>query len=380
MPSDQPTKDAASAGRSSACRTGKSDAGLLARAYAWEAYHRGDPGRTIVGLSRGRITDDEDAMMMIESLVAVGREDQAAIAVSHCAGLDGTGQLGDGKARLAAARAQILTGELEDAIDNIQIVQLRRGQSRHEAEINRLFRLAAIRPAAEWERVIERRLERGAKRLAQLAARDLADFVPGMNTLIVRRALGEAKPITLDPHWVSDLIAALPAAQGSAAHILSRLARPDDDSLAAADRLAAGWFSALVPSTKDRDAHAAGAVLSLGVALVQYIAEASVPPTPIAARIVHIATWRRCILVRRARYQIEPTGVSARCSSSSSGLAAAPEWPDRYVAVAARASVRPRGRTRRGISRTTSPACRTWRACCAATKRIGWEGGSGWCA
>ncbi|HEX4452925.1 MAG TPA: hypothetical protein VH143_18750 [Kofleriaceae bacterium] len=323
LPTDPQTKDAFGWALKRVSHW-KSDAGLLARAYAWEGYHRGDPGRAIVGLSRGRITDDEDAMMMIESLVAVGREDQAAIAVSHCAGLDGNGVLGDGKARLAAARAQILTGQLEDAIDNIQIVQLRRGQSRHEAEINRILRLAAIRPAAEWERVIERRLERGAKRLAQLAARDLADFVPGMNTLIVRRALGEAKPITLDPHWVSDLIAALPAAQGSAAHILSRLARPDDDSLAAADRLAAGWFGALVPSTKDRDAHAAGAVLALGVALVQYIAEASVPPTPIAGAYRHIAT-EALHLVRRARYQIEPTAIRALLQLVER-LAVAPEW------------------------------------------------------
>ena len=39
----------------------KTDAGLLARAYAWEGFHRGDPGRAVVGLTRGRITDDEDA-------------------------------------------------------------------------------------------------------------------------------------------------------------------------------------------------------------------------------------------------------------------------------------------------------------------------------
>ena len=43
-------------------------------------------------------------MMLIDSLVAIGREDQAEIAYQHCAGLDGNGVLGDGKARLAAAR------------------------------------------------------------------------------------------------------------------------------------------------------------------------------------------------------------------------------------------------------------------------------------
>src|SRR5262249_38676314 len=152
-------------------------------------------------------------------------------------GLDGMGLLADGKARLAAARALILRGKLEEAIDQIQVVQLRRSQSRHEAEINRLLRLAATRPAADWERVIERRIERGALRLAQMAARDLADFVPGLDSAIVQRALGERTPISLDPRWVKELIATLPQIQKTAATVLTRLARPDDDSLAAADQL-----------------------------------------------------------------------------------------------------------------------------------------------
>jgi tetratricopeptide (TPR) repeat protein len=302
----------------------KTDAGLLARSYAWEGYHRGDPGRAITGLARGRITDDEDAMIMIDSLIAIGREDQAEIAVEHCAGLDGVGALGDGKARLAAARTSILVGKLDDAIDHIQIVQLRRAQSRHEAEINRLFRLAAIRPAEEWVQVIERRIARGAKKLAQLAARDLADFVPGMSSTVVQRALGDMKPITLDPHWVSDLIGALPAAQATAAQILQRLARPDDDSLESADVLAAEWWTALVPPAKDRDAHAAGAVLALGVALVQYIAEASVAPSPVAGAYRHIAT-EALHLVRRSRYQIEPAAIRALLALVER-LGQAPEW------------------------------------------------------
>jgi tetratricopeptide (TPR) repeat protein len=302
----------------------KSDSGLLARSYAWEGYHRGDPGRAISGLARGRITDEEDAMIMIESLVSVGREDQAEIAVQHCAGLDGIGTLGDGKARLSAARACILVGKLDEAIDHIQVVQLRRGQSRHEAEINRLFRLAAIRPAEQWTGVIERRLDRGAKRLAQLAARDLADFVPGMQSTVVQRALGDTKPITLDPHWVSDLIGALPAVQATAAAILQRLARPEDDSLESADLLAAEWWAPLVPPAKDRDAHASGAVLALGVALVQYIAEASVAPSPVAGAYRHIAT-EALHLVRRSRYQIEPAAIRALLALVER-LGAAPEW------------------------------------------------------
>src|ERR1044071_9572882 len=104
------------------------------------------------------MTDDDDAMMLIEALCAVGRTEEAATAYWHCAGIDGPGILGDGKARLAAAKALILNGDLDEAIDQIQIVQLRRSQSRLEAEINRILRLAATRPADEWDQVIERRL------------------------------------------------------------------------------------------------------------------------------------------------------------------------------------------------------------------------------
>ncbi len=302
----------------------KSDAGLLARAYAWEGYHRGDPGRAITGLTRGRITDDEDAGMLIESLVAIGREEQAEIAYFLCAGLDGTGQLGDSKARLAGAKALILRGKLDEAIDQIQITQLRRPQSRLEAEINRLLRLAASRPAAEWDRVIERRLERGAHRLARMAARDLADFVPGLDTPVVRRALGDRAQLAIDPVWIAELIAAVPSAAASSSAILGRLALPNETTLRAADALAAEWWTALVPATKDRDAHAGGAVLALGLALANYLVAASGPPSPIAGAYRHIAT-EAMHLVRRSRYQIDPIQIQALLRLVDH-LGAAPEW------------------------------------------------------
>ena len=165
---------------------------------------------------------------------------------------------------------------------------------------------------------------------------------------MIRRALGEPTPIALDPRWIADLIAALPARARSAAAIVARLARPEDDSLAAADALAQEWWTALVPPAKDRDAHAAGAVLALGVALAQYLAEASVPPTPIAGAYRHIAT-EALHLVRRSRYQIEPAAIRALLAlverlGAGAGVAA------RYLAAARRARARSRGRARRAIS------------------------------
>jgi tetratricopeptide (TPR) repeat protein len=321
LPDDAGTKDAF-AWASKRISHWKTDAGLLARAYAWEGYHRGDPGRAIAGLTRGRITDDDDSAMLIDALCSVGREDQARVAYHHCAGLDGVGLIGDAKARLAAAKALILGGDLEEAIDQIQIVQLRRGQSRLEGEINRTFRLAATRSHSEWDRVIERRLERGALRLAQMAARDLADFVPGADTHAIRRALGDRKKMKVEPKWLAELLNAVPSAHGDA--IVTRLARPTDDTLRAADTLAQEWWTVLVPPAKDREAHAAGSVLALAVSLARYFVEASGAPTPIAGAYRQIAT-EALNLVRRSRYQIDPTAVQGLLKMVDR-LNAAPEW------------------------------------------------------
>lgn len=325
LPEDAPTQESFAWAQKRIAHW-KGDAGLLARAYAWEGHHRGDPGRVIAGLTRGRITDDDDAMMLLEALVAIGRPEQAELAFWQCAGLDGVGVLGDGKARLAAAKALILTGDLEEALDQIQIVQLRRGQSRLEADVNRLLRLAATRPGIEWERAVERRLELGAVTLARYAARDLADFVPNLDTPVIRRALGERQPLALDPVWLAELIAAVPAAQATASAIVNRLARPraGRDPLEAADALAQEWWTVLVPPARDRDAHAAGAVLALGLSLAHYLVAASEAPSPIAGAYRHIAT-EALHLVRRSRYQIEPGAIQAVLRMAD-WLAGAPEW------------------------------------------------------
>lgn len=302
----------------------RSDPALLARSYAWEGHHRAEVGRVLAGLTRSRMTDDDDAMMLIDALCTVGREEEAATAYWQCAGIDGAGILGDGKARLAAARALILTGDLDEALDQIQIVQLRRSQSRLEAEINRLLRLAATRPASDWERVVEVRLERGATTLARMAARDLGDFVPGLDTPVIARALGERRRLAIDPLWIAELIGAVPAAQATSSAIIERLAPPRHATLAAADALAQDWWTVLVPSARDRDAHAACAVLALGLSLAHYLVAASGPPSPVAGAYRHIAT-EALHLVRRSRYQIDGAAIQALLRMID-WLGDAPEW------------------------------------------------------
>ena len=286
----------------------KTDAGLLARAYAWDAYYRGDPGRAAQAMFRSRVGDADDAAMVISSLSTLGRDEQANLASQHFHGSNGA-LLGDGRARLAACRAMIIAGDLSDAMEQLQIVQLRRNGSRFEAEINRLLRLAACRSATEWERVITRRLDTGALDLGRRAARDLADFVPRLDAAIVDKALGPRTPMNLDPVWLAEFVAAIPNLSNPEA-LLARLATPSEISLKSADALAQEWWNVVVPPAKDRDGHAAGALAGLGIGLANYLALSMGPATPMSGAYRHIAT-EALQLVRRGRYQLDTQGIRA---------------------------------------------------------------------
>lgn len=300
------------------------DPHLLANAYAWDGHHGADPGRVVRGLSLGRIGDEDDAAMLIDALIALGREELAVVAVHHLLGVDGGMALGDGKARLAAARALLLCGDASTAIEQIQIVQLRRPQARLEAEINRVLRLACGRSPSEWDVVIRKRLGVGAERLARMAARDLADFVPGVSRAVFTAALGEHTPFAIDDAAIQIAIDAVPAAARWSQAIVGRLRRPPDDTLESADRLAQEWWSVLVPPAKDRDGHAASAMLAFAVAIARYLELTAQPPTPIAGAYRHIAT-EALHLIRRSRYQIDDRAIRGvlavfdRCNE-------APDW------------------------------------------------------
>ena len=279
--------------------------GALARAYAREGFHRGDPGRVVAGFARTPVADADDAVALLEALVALGREDLARVGLHH---LGGGGRIGDGKDRLLGARLRILGGDLDRAVEDVLVAELRRGQSRLEADVNRTLRLACVRRPDEWDGVVTRLVDRGALRLARLAARDLADFVPGLDPAVIERALGARPRREVDPARLAALADALPALSDGAAAIDARLAPPAEASLAAADQLGQEWWTVLVPPNKDRDAHAAGAVYACGVALAHYLALASGPPTPLSGAYRHVAT-EALHLVRRGRYEIDEGGA-----------------------------------------------------------------------
>ncbi|MCE9578271.1 MAG: hypothetical protein K8W52_34410 [Deltaproteobacteria bacterium] len=301
------------------------DPTTLAQSYAWEGHHRGDPGRVLAGFARGKIDDADDAAMMLDALSAVGREDLGLIAYDHFLG---SGAVVDGKARLRGARLHVQLGDLDRALEDLLIATLRRSQSRLEAEINRTLRLAVVRKPDEWSGALARLYDKGARRLARLAARDLADHVPGLDPALLERCLGARPAWTLDPAVLAALAAALPALGASADAIATRLALPalaaGDDPLAAADVLAQEWWTVLVPPNKDRDAHAAGALYALGIAVGHYLALASGEATPVAGAYRHIAT-EALHLVRRARYQIDDAGAKAILAVIEA-CRATPDW------------------------------------------------------
>lgn len=275
------------------------DPDVLCNAFARDAYYRGEPGRVIEGFGFGGLDKSTDIAMLIESLIAVGREDIALYAFAHYR----DARLQSPRARLAGAMAHILAGDLVEAMEQIQICQLRFSQSRVEGEINRLLRLATSRSIKQWEQVVERYLTLGTPTLARMAARDIADFVPAAaNSAIIARALGDATTVERPATWLDSLRAAV-ADQLDVAAVDAILAHPVEDTRTAADLLLSGWFAALPSRDPNPDAFAAGAIYALGGALTSYLALSAGPPNVIAGAYRYIAT-EALELVRNARSRI----------------------------------------------------------------------------
>jgi hypothetical protein len=296
----------------------------LAQCDSWDAHYRGDPGRSLRSMRQCQWRDEGDATIVINALTALGRDDEAALAFCQFEGTHSNSVLGDGRARLAAAKALLMVGELGPALEQMQIVQLRRNASRFEGEINRLLRLAACHPSAAWEQVVVRLFEKGAVTLARNAARDLADFVPKFHTSAVDKLVGERQPFTMDPTWIAELVAELGIDDLEAQRISARLHRPVGSTLRDADALTQEWWNVLVPAAKDRKTHTSGAVLAFGIALANYFSLCSGHATPLCGAYRHIAT-DALQLIRRARYELDGKAIRALLQLVER-LAATSEW------------------------------------------------------
>ncbi len=247
----------------------RSERGFLAHSYALEGWQRGEPGRTLEGYHAVAPKDGTGMIAYIEALLALGRDQHAALAFAHLH----RQKFGRGpQVRLAGAKALAATGQLAEALAQLEVVIHGQPQRRLETEVERVLRVLAHRPTSDWEAEIQHRLDRGALGLARRVARDAVDFVAGMaDSAVARTALGPAPP-PFEPACLEPLAALVPAAERTTVDAL--FAAGDGDALAAA------WPEQL-------PAGAAGRVYLFAAALGRYLARSG---AGVASGLRHAAT------------------------------------------------------------------------------------------
>ncbi|HSS02062.1 MAG TPA: hypothetical protein VLM79_33615, partial [Kofleriaceae bacterium] len=262
----------------------RKDPRYVARCYAREGALRGDPGRAAEGYGRIEPDDAVDVAIFLDALVAMGREDEVALAWS---------QFGLGKelarpvARLAAARCLLAAGEWRRGAEEMWRVELTEPGRDDQVALARCGRLLACAPLDVLDAALAERLAIGAHGLARRMARDVADFVPdAAKSSIVMRALGKPTVIDFDPAW----LAGFPAETRSRKSIhalFSELGAAGDraqPALARADRLVDRWLEVVFTEAAEDDAAALAqaAAYAAAQALGRYITATTVAPSPLA--------------------------------------------------------------------------------------------------
>lgn len=205
----------------------RSSPDTLANATIAAGRARGDLGRV---LGAGLPTTSGAIAGVVEAFCLLGQPTLAALAFAHAAS---EGPRQHPVARLAGARAAMESGDLSRALAEVLVVVLRHGRQRYRPQIDRILRTGAALGAEVWQREITGYRDRGATRLAQLLAREAADFVPGF----------EKKPAKLpfDAKWLG----------GLAKRIGAKAAAKLDDAMTGEDDLVATAFLDAVSSDEE---------------------------------------------------------------------------------------------------------------------------------
>ena len=168
--------------------TWRKDPRFVAWCFAREGWFRGDPARTLEGFGRVQPDDSVDVAMFLDALIAMGREDEVALAWGQ---FGKGGALAGPTARLAAARCLMAAGEWRRGLEELWRVELTCPGRDEQVAIARCGVLLSIMPLEIAETALAERLAVGATTLARRMARDIADFCPGAAmSSIVLRALG----------------------------------------------------------------------------------------------------------------------------------------------------------------------------------------------
>jgi tetratricopeptide (TPR) repeat protein len=277
----------------------RKDPRFVAWSHAREGYFRGDEARAVEGFGRVEPGDDVDLAIFLDSLVALGREDEVALAWAQF----GLGRRHDGPiARLAAARGLLAAGDWRRGVEELWRAELTGpGRDDHVA-IARCGLLLASAPLEILEEALGERVAVGAPTLARVLARTIADFVPAAaKSSVVTRALAQTQPLDFDPAWLSGFGAELrgrraidalfdelgPLRKGPPAGTFDVA-----DELQRASRLVNRWLEvAFADASEDDHAALAQAAAYLAAqALARYLAATTLPPSPICGALRYVAS------------------------------------------------------------------------------------------
>lgn len=260
----------------------KQSATVAAQSYAREAWHRREPARVLEGFARSSVAWGTDVFARIESLIALGREDEAVLAWAHA---QGDAMAGGAYARVAGAKALMLDGQLDRAVEQLQIVMLRHPQMRLDTYVDRVLRLGVMCPPAEWAAVVEAKVAIGARTLAQLLARDASDFVPGF--VPPDGVLPPPRNVRYDGAWLAELRQAVGVSTDVVDAFFAR--SEGAPTLAQADELREAWTTVL-GAPKDGDpTDAALAWYAFAQAFGRYLASTTQAPSPVGGGLRAVA-------------------------------------------------------------------------------------------
>ncbi len=283
----------------------RKDPRFVAWSYAREGYFRGDEARAVEGFGRIEPSDSVDLAIFLDSLVALGREDEVPLAWAQF----GLGRGFDGAvARLAAARGLMAAGEWRRGIEELWRVELTEpGRDEHVA-IARCGLVMAAAPIDVIEAALGERVAIGAPMLARRMARDVADFVPAAaKSGVVARALGrgaspamdKTQPVEFDPVWLNGFSPETRSKRAIDAMFVElgplRRQPPSGfeiaDELQRGDRIVNRWLEVVFTEAAEDD-HAALAQAASYIAaqaLGRYLAATTLPPSTIAGALRAVA-------------------------------------------------------------------------------------------
>lgn len=289
----------------------RKDPRQVAWCYAREGYFRGDEARAVEGFGRAEPASSVDLAIFLDSLVALGREDEVPFAWAQF----GLGRGYDGAvARLAAARGLMAAGQYRRGIEELWRVELTEpGRDEHVA-IARCGLLMAAAPIDIIEAALGERVAIGAPTLARRMARDVADFVPAAaKSGVVARALGKLQPTEFDPNWLAGFspdTRSRRAIDAMFAELGPLRRKPPSgfdiaDELQRGDRIVNRWLEvAFAEASEDDPAALTQAAAYIGAqALGRYFSATTMPPSTIAGALRAVAGGAFA-LVRRHRHAL----------------------------------------------------------------------------